>query len=90
MVLIGVTPSRRIVGQAISDKTLRDVAEMLGKFEPPATVNQARTETGNGKEVMVLEAIPNPELRPYVFDGRPYQRVVRPPRLCRRKSTSGF
>ncbi|MBW2021214.1 MAG: ATP-binding protein, partial [Deltaproteobacteria bacterium] len=75
MVLIGVTPSGRIVGQEISDKTLRDVAEMLGKFEPPASVNQARTETGNGKEVMVLEAIPNPELRPYVFDGRPYQRV---------------
>ena len=75
MVLIGVTPSGRIVGQAISDKTLRDVADILGKFEPPAAINQTRIQLMNGKEVMVLEAIPNPELRPYVFNGRPYQRV---------------
>jgi len=35
-VLIGVTPGGRIVGQEISDKTLREVADVLGKFEPPA------------------------------------------------------
>ena len=75
MVLIGVTPKGRIVGQEISDKTLREIANMLGKFEPPATINQTRIQVGNGKEVIVLEAIPNLELRPYVFDGRPYQRV---------------
>ena len=74
VVLIGVTPNGRIVGQEISDKTLREVAEMLSKFEPPAAINQARVDIGDGKEALVLEAIPNPELRPYVFDGRPYQR----------------
>jgi len=75
VVLLGVAPNGRIVGQEISDKTLREVADILGKFEPPAAINQTRVDIENDKEVLVLEAIPNPELRPYVFDSRPYQRV---------------
>jgi len=75
-VLIGVTASGRIVGQEISDKTLREVADILGRFEPPATISQSRVKIGTGKEVLVLEAIPKPESRPYVFDGRPFQRVA--------------
>jgi len=75
IVLIGVTPSGRVAGQVISDKTLRDVADVLSRFEPPAVVNQARIDIGDGKKVLVLEALPNPELRPYVFDGRPYRRL---------------
>ena len=75
LVLIGITPAGRIVGQEIADKTLREVAAVLNKLEPPAAVNQVLVELESGKEVLVLEAISNPELRPYVFDGRPYQRV---------------
>ena len=74
-VLIGVTPEGRIIGQEISDKTMREVAEWLRNFEPPPSIAQTRVHMGGGKEVLVLEAFPNPELRPYVFDGRPYQRV---------------
>ncbi|ROR32577.1 ATP-binding protein [Inmirania thermothiophila] len=74
-VLFGVTPQGRIVGQAISDKTLRELADWLRRFEPPATITQARIDLGNGKEVLMLEALPDPVRRPYVFDGRPYQRV---------------
>ncbi len=74
-VLIGVTPQGRIVGQQISDDTLRKVAEMLRCFEPPATIAQTRIDLGDDKEVLVLEAQPDFSQRPYVFDGRPYQRV---------------
>jgi len=74
-VLIGVTPNSRIIGQKISDNTMRDVAEMQRRFEPPATILHTRLDIGDGKEVLVLKAVPNPELRPYVFDGRPYQRI---------------
>ena len=74
-VVIGVTPQRRIVGQQVSDRTMREVAELLGHFEPPAIIAQTRIDIGDGKEVLVLEANPNPERRPYVFDGRPYQRI---------------
>lgn len=74
-VLIGVTPEGRIIGQTVSDKTIREMAEMLQKFEPPASVTQDRVNVPDNKAVLVLEAIPNPESRPYAFDGRPYQRI---------------
>ncbi len=74
-ILIGVAPDGRVTGQTISDKTLRDVAEALRKFEPPAPVAQIRVKVSDNKEVLVLEANPNPESRPYVLDGRPYQRI---------------
>ena len=75
MVLIGVTPSGRVTGQVISDKTLRDVADVLSRFEPPASIAQVRVNVADNKAVLVLEAILNPESRPYAFDGRPYQRI---------------
>lgn len=74
-VLIGVTPEGKICGQAVSDKTLREVAEQMGRFEPPVDIRQVQIDLGDGKEVLVLEAQPDPTRRPYVFDGRPYQRV---------------
>ena len=74
-VLFGITPQGQIVGQTISDKTLREVADQLRYFEPPGTIAQTRIDLGGGKEVLVLEAQPDPARRPYVFDGRPYQRV---------------
>ncbi len=74
-VLFGITPHGQIIGQAVSEKTLRDVADQLRRFEPPATIAQTRIDLGDGKELLVLEAQPDPTRRPYVFDGRPYQRV---------------
>jgi ATP-dependent DNA helicase RecG len=74
-VLIGATQEGRIIGQEISDKTLREVVNLLKRIEPPATIKQTRICISDGKEVLILETIPNPELRPYVLDGRPYMRV---------------
>ncbi|MFO7761088.1 MAG: ATP-binding protein [Desulfobia sp.] len=74
-VFCGVPPEGHISGQTISDKTLREVADTLQKFEPQATINQTRLAVESGKEILILEAIPNPEFQPYVFDGRPYQRI---------------
>jgi len=74
-VLIGITPQGRIVGQAVSDKTLREVVDLLRRFEPSATITQARINVDDGKEVLILEALPDPTQRPYTFDGRPYQRI---------------
>ncbi|HID75187.1 MAG TPA: transcriptional regulator, partial [Planctomycetaceae bacterium] len=65
----------RILGQTVSDKTLRVLADLLRRFEPPATIAQTRIDMGGGKQVFVLEACPDPTQRPYVFYGRPYQRI---------------
>jgi len=42
-VLIGVTPNSKPVGQDVSDATLRDIAAMLGRFEPPPLGESARS-----------------------------------------------
>ncbi len=74
-VLIGVTPLGRVVGQEISDRTLRDVADMLRRFEPPAPIEQTLVKIENDRRILVLSVPASPESRPYVFDGRPYQRL---------------
>lgn len=46
--LIGVGPDDRLVGQQVADTTLRDIAAMLGRFEPPARVEMCRLDVGVG------------------------------------------
>jgi len=75
-VLIGVAPDGKITGQQVSDSTLRDVAAMLGRFEPPAArVEMDRVDLGNGRSVIVLDAPSAREHAPFVFEGKPYRRV---------------
>jgi ATP-dependent DNA helicase RecG len=75
MVVIGVTPDGRVVGQTVADTTLRDIAAMLDRLEPAAAVRVHRVPVAKNFEVLVLEAPATYDTRPYVFDGRPYQRV---------------
>ncbi len=74
-VLIGVGSDGRIVGQQVADTTLRDIAAMLGRFEPPARIEMSRVDVGDGRQVIVLEAAPARQYAPFVFEGRPYKRV---------------
>ena len=74
-VLIGVGSDGRIVGQQVADTTLRDIAAMLGRFEPSARIEVRRVDVGDGRQVIVLEAAPARQYSPFVFEGRPYKRV---------------
>lgn len=74
-VLIGVTPEGKIVGQDVADSTLQDIAATLSKFEPAAPISIERVALKPRGEVVVLSAPMAFEARPFVFDGRPYQRV---------------
>jgi len=69
-VLVGVTPGGKVVGQQVSDSTLRDVAVMIEKFEPPVDIRVDRISTGPGKEVLVLST-PEPATGgPFTWGGR--------------------
>lgn len=73
--LIGVTPSGRVVGQQVSDSTMRDITSVLERLEPPAHIDIERVPLDDGNEVLVLRTS---ELRaevPFTFGGRPYRRV---------------
>ena len=70
-----VGPDGRLVGQEIADITLRDIAAMLGRFEPAARVEMSRVDGGNGRQVIVLDAAASRQLAPFVFESKPYKRV---------------
>ena len=75
-VVIGVTGDGTLVGQDVSDKTRVEIALMLDRFEPPATVVVDYVDlSDSGRKLIVLEARPQDETRPFTFDGRPYQRT---------------
>ncbi|CVK21806.1 ATP-binding protein [Sporomusa sphaeroides] len=75
-VIIGVTPEGKMVGQNITDKTLQDIANTIRNIEPTTHIAMTQVALENSSlEILVLEAIPVPEARPYIFDGRPYYRT---------------
>ena len=74
-VVIGVTPGGKVVGQEVSDSTLRDVAAMIEKFEPPAAISLQRVQSGDGKEVVVLSTPQPVQGGPFTWGGRAYRRI---------------
>ena len=74
-VIFGVTDRGEVVGQQVADKTLREIATMLGRFEPPARVEMDRLDVGKGRTVLVISAPSAREDAPFTFDGRAYRRV---------------
>jgi len=75
-VLVGVTSAGKIVGQEVSDKTEREIAAVLQRFEPPASIEVDLVDLSEtGRKLIALEAKPPADARPFTFDGRPYVRV---------------
>lgn len=75
MVLIGVSPDGKAVGQHVGDDTLRDIAGMLGRFEPAARVELERIPVEGKREVIVLAVAAERDYVPYASDGRPCKRI---------------
>ena len=71
-VVIGVAPDGRIIGQQVSDGTLRDIAAMLGRFEPPAPVEIVRIDVDDQRKVIVLGAPSAREHAPFTFESKAY------------------
>jgi ATP-dependent DNA helicase RecG len=74
-VLFGVRSNGRIVGQSISDATLREVASELAKLDPPATVTTQRVAVSPSHGVLVLSTTSR-SAAPYTYAGRPFRRVA--------------
>lgn len=75
-VVFGVDSGGRILGQNVSDDTLRRIGSELQKFEPYPPVELLRVPLHSSHlEAIVLYTRGEPNSRPFVFDGRPYHRV---------------
>lgn len=76
MVLFGVRPDGTIEGQTVSDQTLRDIAQAGDRFEPPAHVSIHRVRVKAGREVIAVVVEGGLDVRPFTYEGRPYERVA--------------
>ena len=75
-VVIGAGDSGKLIGQVVSDKTRRELATMLDRFEPPASVDVEYVDIPDeSKQIIVLGVRAQGDAKPFTFDGRAYQRV---------------
>jgi predicted HTH transcriptional regulator len=85
ILLFGVSPDvskpveARMIGQMVSDGTLRDLGNELRKFEPPLACDLERVRLSTGRDVLVL-SVPG--------GGGPFVIVLRLPVLARFRSVS--
>jgi len=76
VVVIGVSPDKKVIGQIVADRTLQDLAQCFRRFEPTAPTQTHRVPLPDSdREVLVLQADASYENRPFAFDGRPYERI---------------
>lgn len=73
-VLIGVEPDGSIIGQAVSDRTLEEIAGELRAIDPPVVPRIVRVPVAGEREVVVVEVGPG-RTRPYSFRGSAFVRV---------------
>lgn len=71
-----MTDKGKIIGQEVSDKTKRDIAEAIRRFEPFATLEVSYISIQNtDKSVIALSADSQRYMRPFSYKGRAYLRL---------------
>ncbi len=74
-VFIGVGADGKLIGQHITDSTLREVATMLTKIDPPNMVEMEVLKFKDEKSFLIFTTHPSKIYRPFTFEGRSYQRI---------------
>ena len=75
-VLFGVTDKGKIIGQDVSDKTKREIAEAIGKLEPAVAVQVVYISLpDNEKQVIALHVEEARLERPFSYKNRAYVRM---------------
>src|SRR5262245_55991903 len=75
-VLFGVRPDGTVIGQEVSDQTLREITQAMDGFEPPARIPIDRLQLESGREVLILLADGMSDTIPFTFEGRAYERMT--------------
>jgi ATP-dependent DNA helicase RecG len=74
-VFFGVTPKKNIIGQEVSEKAKKEIAEnVLKHFEPHAPIQVEYIAVGKGKVVIALHVNIDQSDPPYYFHKIPYYR----------------
>ena len=75
--LFGVSDKGKIIGQEVSDKTKKEIAGALKKFEPGifADIQYIPIPTHEGKYIIAIHFEDIFSRKPYLFDGRAYIKI---------------
>lgn len=73
-VLFGVTPEGHLVGQQVSDDTVKKVSEEIQRIEPPVFPTIESIPLGTGLQVLMVSVSQGP-MKPYTYKGTAYRRV---------------
>lgn len=74
--LFGVNDKGKIIGQDVSDKTKRDMAEAINRLEPVAMVQISYAPLPDSEKKVIIFRVEDSKLnRPFCYKGRPYMRV---------------
>lgn len=84
-VLFGVTPAGKIVGQALSDRTLEALAQEFQGFDPPLFPTVERITVAGGREVLAVTVARSARV-PMTFRGVAYERVLNTTRTMPRET----
>lgn len=76
LIIFGVSPDGKLMGQHVSDATLREIAQSFDRFEPPVSLPIERLRLANGTEVLILRVEKQPDSAPFAFEGRAYERIT--------------
>lgn len=75
IVVFGVNNKGKIIGQEISDKTTREIGDALGLFDPAIDIQPRYIQLdGSNKYLIVFCSNGMDSDKPYMWDGKPYQR----------------
>lgn len=75
IVVFGVNNKGKIIGQEISDKTTREIGDALGRFDPAIDIQPQYIKLdGSNKYLIVFYSDGMESDKPYMWDGKPYQR----------------
>lgn len=75
LVLIGVTDNKKIIGQAVADKTKREIGQAIARISPAAPIASHYLQIDHEKYIIALEAHADSIHKPYTYEDRAYVRV---------------
>ena len=73
-VLFGVTPDGQVVGQQVSERTIEQTGDDIGRIDPPAFPTIERIPVADDR-VVVAVTVNRGQARPFMYRGRAYRRV---------------
>lgn len=75
IVVFGVNNKGKILGQEISDKTTREIGDALGRFDPAIDIQPQYIQLEDTNKYLIVFCSNGMESdKPYMWDGKPYQR----------------